>query len=54
MPRSTMRLLPLALLLTLLAGCGNKGPLVLPGAPGATVAPAGSATAPATSSPLRD
>ncbi|MCX7513335.1 LPS translocon maturation chaperone LptM [Frateuria hangzhouensis] len=34
----------------LLAGCGNKGPLVLPPAhPGDTVAPAASAPAPATS-----
>ena len=37
----------------LLAGCGNKGPLVLPSAQsGSTVAPAGSAPAPATSAPL--
>ena len=44
-----------ALLLTagLLAGCGNKGPLVLPsGRSGSTVAPAASAPAPATSVPL--
>jgi predicted small lipoprotein YifL len=37
----------------LLAGCGNKGPLVLPrGQSGDTVAPAGSVPAPATSVPL--
>ena len=37
----------------LLAGCGNKGPLVLPPAqPGSTVAPTASAPAPATSTPL--
>jgi len=37
----------------LLAGCGNKGPLVLPPAqPGSTVAPAASAPAPAQSAPL--
>jgi predicted small lipoprotein YifL len=37
----------------LLAGCGNKGPLVLPrGQSGATVPSASSAPAPATSVPL--
>jgi len=39
----------------LLAGCGNKGPLVLPpGQAGSTAAPAGSVPAPATSTPLPD
>ena len=39
--------------ITALAGCGNKGPLVMPPAPGhaASVAPATSAPAPATSVP---
>ncbi|SEI70970.1 LPS translocon maturation chaperone LptM [Frateuria terrea] len=37
----------------LLAGCGNKGPLVLPpGQAGSTAAPAASAPAPATSTSL--
>ena len=39
----------------LLAGCGNKGPLVLPpGSSGSTVAPAATAPAPATSASLPD
>jgi predicted small lipoprotein YifL len=39
----------------LLAGCGNKGPLVLPpGQSGSAVAPASSVPAPATSVPLPD
>ena len=39
----------------LLAGCGNKGPLVLPpGQSGSTVAPNASVPAPATSAPLPD
>lgn len=48
-------LLCTALLLAagLLAGCGNKGPLVMPRAqPGATVPPAASVPAPAQSSAL--
>lgn len=37
----------------LLAGCGNKGPLVMPPTqPGNTAAPAASAPAPATSATL--
>jgi predicted small lipoprotein YifL len=37
----------------LLAGCGNKGPLVLPpGQAGSTAAPAASVPAPAASAPL--
>lgn len=57
--RSMPRWLPLAVLLaaSLLGGCGNKGPLVLPSTPaaaGATVAPASSAPAPAASSSLRN
>lgn len=48
-----LHLLPLCTALALLAGCGNKGPLVLPsGRSGSTVAPAASAPAPATSVPL--
>jgi predicted small lipoprotein YifL len=43
----------LLLAVGLLAGCGNKGPLVLPpGEAGSTVAPPTSAPAPATSAPL--
>ena len=43
----------LPLLAALLAGCGNKGPLVLPPQPsGSTLAPAATAPAPATSAPL--
>lgn len=39
----------------MLAGCGNKGPLVLPpGQSGSTVAPPASAPAPATSASLPD
>lgn len=39
----------------MLAGCGNKGPLVLPpGQPNGTVAPDASVPAPATSAPLPD
>lgn len=48
-------ILSTALLLAacLLAGCGNKGPLVLPPAQaGGTVAPAGSVPAPAESVPM--
>jgi predicted small lipoprotein YifL len=43
----------LLLAMGLLAGCGNKGPLVLPPTqPGSTVAPAASVPAPAASVPL--
>ncbi|MGN2253297.1 lipoprotein [Frateuria sp. GZRe12] len=38
----------------LLAGCGNKGPLVLPPGQSNTVAPDASVPAPATSAPLPD
>jgi predicted small lipoprotein YifL len=39
----------------LLAGCGNKGPLVrAPGQPGSTPASGGSVPAPASSVPLPD
>ena len=58
--RRSLLLLPLALVVALLAGCGNKGPLVLPptrpappaSAP-APVAPAGTSTSamPATDQP---
>ncbi|MGB3749320.1 MAG: lipoprotein [Rhodanobacter sp.] len=47
--RRSLLLLPLALVVALLAGCGNKGPLVLPPARTALPpAPAASAPAPAT------
>ncbi|MGN6654399.1 MAG: LPS translocon maturation chaperone LptM [Rhodanobacter sp.] len=47
--RRSLLLLPLALVVALLAGCGNKGPLVLPPArPALPPAPAASAPAPAT------
>lgn len=41
--RRSLSLLPLALVIALLAGCGNKGPLVPPARP----TPAASAPAPA-------
>lgn len=52
--RRSLLLLPLAFVVALLAGCGNKGPLVLPPtkpvqstpAPAATVAPASSSALP--------
>lgn len=47
--RRSLLLLPLALVVALLAGCGNKGPLVLPQARTAPPpTPAASAPAPAT------
>jgi predicted small lipoprotein YifL len=45
--RRFLLLLPLALVAALLAGCGNKGPLVLPPARTAPPAPAPAASAPA-------
>ncbi|HET6806160.1 MAG TPA: lipoprotein [Frateuria sp.] len=46
--RRTLLCTVLLLAMGLLAGCGNKGPLVFPPArPGSTVAPAASAPAPA-------
>jgi len=44
-------LLPLALVVALLAGCGNKGPLVLPPTKPAA-APATSTPAPASTAPV--
>lgn len=46
--RRSPLLLPLTLVVALLAGCGNKGPLVLPPARTAPPPPAVSAPAPAT------
>ncbi len=45
--RRSVLLPPLALAIALLAGCGNKGPLVLPPARTAPPAPATSTPAPA-------
>lgn len=45
--RRSLLLLPLCLVIALLAGCGNKGPLVLPTPPGSastTASPAVPAT----------
>lgn len=51
--RQTILSTALLLAACLLAGCGNKGPLVLPpGQAGGTVAPAGSVPDPAESVPL--
>ena len=49
--RRSLLLLPLALVVALLAGCGNKGPLVLPPARSAPPAPTPAASAPAPATP---
>lgn len=50
--RRTLLCTALLLAIGLLAGCGNKGPLVLPTRSGSAVAPAASAPAAAASAPL--
>ncbi|CAM5291438.1 LPS translocon maturation chaperone LptM [Rhodanobacter lindaniclasticus] len=54
MRRSLLSLLLAAAALALLAGCGNKGPLVLPPARTAPPAPAPAASAPAPASTATD
>lgn len=49
--RRSLLLLPLCLAIALLAGCGNKGPLVLPDKPQAATAPAPIVPVPAPAAP---
>ncbi|MGN6707209.1 MAG: LPS translocon maturation chaperone LptM [Rhodanobacter sp.] len=49
--RRSLLLLPLALVVALLAGCGNKGPLVLPPARTAPTPPIPAVSAPAPATP---
>ncbi len=50
--RSSMLLSPLLVVVALLAGCGNKGPLVMPPAKPTLVVPVPMAPAPAASAAL--
>ncbi|MDE2309187.1 MAG: lipoprotein [Xanthomonadaceae bacterium] len=49
--RRSLLLLPFCLMATLLAGCGQKGPLVLPTRPAAATAPAAPAAAASSAAP---
>ena len=49
--RRSLLLLPLVLVVALLAGCGNKGPLVLPPARSAPPPPTPAMSAPAPATP---